>query len=62
MRLFFAITLALFAVACNPTVDQHVNAYTLEAWHEKLGRQTAQVTIGPGQKQSASMTFATAPK
>lgn len=35
-------------------------SYTLEAWHEKLGRQTAQVTIAPGQQQSTSLTF-TAP-
>jgi len=36
--------------------------YTLEAWHEKLGRQTAHVTIGPGQKQSTSLVFTTPAK
>lgn len=30
MRLLFSLTLALFA-ACSPSVDTHVNAYTLEA-------------------------------
>lgn len=32
-------------------------AYTLEAWHERLGTQTARVTVGPGQSQPASFTF-----
>ncbi len=36
--------------------------YTLEAWHEKLGRQTADVTIGPGQTHTAALTFTTPPK
>jgi plastocyanin len=34
--------------------------YTIEAWHEKLGRQSAQVTIATGETQSASLVF-TAP-
>jgi len=32
-------------------------SYTLEAWHEKLGKQTAQVTIAPNQTQPVSITF-----
>jgi plastocyanin len=35
-------------------------SYTLEAWHEKLGKQTAQVSIAPNQTQPLSITF-TAP-
>lgn len=31
--------------------------YTLEAWHEKYGTQTQQVTVGSGQAQSASFSF-----
>lgn len=31
--------------------------YTVEAWHEKFGTRTAQVTVGPGQAQTASFTF-----
>lgn len=34
--------------------------YTLEAWHEKLGKKTAQVTIASSQTQTAAFTF-TAP-
>jgi plastocyanin len=32
--------------------------YTLEAWHEKFGRKTAQVTVGDKQAQTATFTFA----
>jgi len=32
--------------------------YTLEAWHEVLGTQTAQVTIGEKQAQTVAFTFA----
>lgn len=35
-------------------------SYTIEAWHEKLGTRTTQVTIGPSQTQSVSLSF-TAP-
>jgi plastocyanin len=31
--------------------------YTIEAWHEKLGTQTAQVTIGPNETKDANFTF-----
>ena len=36
-------------------------SYTLEAWHEKLGKQTAQVTIAPNQTQPVSITFTSPP-
>ena len=35
--------------------------YTIEAWHEKLGPKTAQVTVASGQTQTTAITF-TAPK
>ena len=31
--------------------------YTLEAWHEKLGTQTAQVTVADGETKSVTFTF-----
>lgn len=31
--------------------------YTLEAWHEKFGAQTQQITIGPGEAKQVSFTF-----
>jgi plastocyanin len=31
--------------------------YTLEAWHEKYGRQTSQVTVGDHQDQTIAFTF-----
>jgi hypothetical protein len=31
--------------------------YTLEAWHEKFGRQTASVTVAAKQAQTASFAF-----
>jgi plastocyanin len=31
--------------------------YTVEAWHEKFGFRTTQVTVGPSQAQTASFTF-----
>ncbi len=31
--------------------------YTIEAWHEKFGTRTQQVTIGPQQTQQLSFTF-----
>ena len=51
---FFAVTDAsgAFTLAGLPP-----GSYTLEAWHEKLGRKTTQVTIGAGQSQPASFTF-----
>lgn len=32
--------------------------YTVEAWHEKLGTQTTQVTVGTGEAKDAVFTFA----
>ena len=32
-------------------------SYTLEAWHERLGKQTAQVSIAPNQTQPVAITF-----
>ena len=37
--------------------DLPPGTYTLEAWHEKFGTRTAQVTIGEQQRQSVSVTF-----
>jgi hypothetical protein len=31
--------------------------YTIEAWHEKLGTQTASVTIGPSETKTSDFTF-----
>ncbi len=31
--------------------------YTIEAWHEKLGAQTLEVTVGAGETKSADFTF-----
>ena len=31
--------------------------YVVEAWHEKLGTQTQNVTVGDGEKQEISFTF-----
>jgi plastocyanin len=31
--------------------------YTIEAWHEKFGRQTGKVTVGERQAQTAAFTF-----
>ena len=36
--------------------------YTLEAWHEKLGTKTMQVTVAPSQTQTASFTMTTPAK
>jgi plastocyanin len=35
--------------------------YTIEAWHEKFGRQTGDVVIAPNQPQTLSLTFTAAP-
>lgn len=37
-------------------------SYTLEAWHEKFGRQTAQVTVGEKQAQTVAFAFNAQPK
>jgi len=54
---YFAVTdkAGVFSIAKLPP-----GTYTIEAWHEKLGRQTAKITIAPGQTQPAPITF-TAP-
>jgi len=31
--------------------------YTIEAWHEKAGTQTAQVTVGAKETKQANFTF-----
>ena len=36
--------------------------YTLEAWHEKFGTQTATITVGAKQSQTASFTFTPKPE
>jgi plastocyanin len=36
--------------------------YTLETWHEKLGTKTMQVTVAPGQSQTAAFTMSVAAK
>lgn len=51
---FFAVTDAAGAFKL-PNLPP--GSYTLEAWHERLGTQTAQVTVGPGQSQPAAFTF-----
>ncbi len=35
--------------------------YTIEAWHERFGRQTSMVTIDPKGAQTATFTFAASP-
>ena len=32
--------------------------YTIEAWHERFGTQTAEITVGDRQAQTVSLTFA----
>lgn len=52
---FFAVTGAdgSFTLAGVPP-----GIYTIEAWHEKFGVKTAQVTVGPSQAQHVSFSFA----
>ena len=54
---FFAVTDASgsFKLSGLPPGD-----YTLEAWHETLGKQTTKVTVAPSQAQSTSITFSAA--
>jgi hypothetical protein len=37
--------------------DLPAGTYTLEAWHEKLGTQTASVTLGPKETKDIAFTF-----
>src|SRR5262249_22722942 len=52
---FFAVSqdTGTFAIKDIPA-----GTYTVEAWHEKLGTQTAQVTVTDGQTSEAKFTFA----
>ena len=51
---FFAVTKAdgSFAIDGLPP-----GTYTIEAWHERFGTRTQQVTVAPAQKASASFAF-----
>ncbi|MGQ0505048.1 MAG: carboxypeptidase regulatory-like domain-containing protein [Myxococcaceae bacterium] len=40
--------------------DVPPGAYTLQAWHEKLGTRTAQVTVEPGEASSTTFRFSVA--
>jgi hypothetical protein len=51
---FFATTDGRGAFALK---DVPPGTYTLEAWHEKLGTKTAQVTVAPGEDAKASFSF-----
>ena len=37
--------------------DLPPGTYTIEAWHEKLGTRTQQITVGPKQPVKADFTF-----
>ena len=37
--------------------DLPAGTYTLEAWHETFGAQTAEVTVAEGQAATASFSF-----
>lgn len=39
--------------------DLPAGTYTVEAWHETLGTQTTQVTVGTGESKDVTFTFAT---
>jgi plastocyanin len=51
---FYAVSgkAGMFALAGLPP-----GSYTIEAWHEKLGAQTQQVTIGPKESKKISFVF-----
>ena len=38
--------------------DLPPGTYTLEAWHERLGVRTQQVTVGPKETKDVVFTFA----
>ncbi len=52
---FFAVTGAdgTFALESLPA-----GTFTIEAWHETLGTQTMQITVGAGESKDATFTFA----
>jgi Carboxypeptidase regulatory-like domain len=51
---FFAVTAADGTYTIK---DLPAGTYTLEAWHEKLGTQTQQVTVGAQESKPAAFTF-----
>jgi hypothetical protein len=53
---FFAVTAADGTYTIK---DLPAGTYTIEAWHEKLGTQTQQVTVGAQESKPAAFTFKT---
>jgi hypothetical protein len=51
---FFAVTAADGTYTIK---DLPAGTYTIEAWHEKLGTQTQQVTVGATESKPAAFTF-----
>lgn len=51
---FFAVTAADGTYTIK---DLPAGTYTIEAWHEKLGTQTLQVTVGATDSKTAAFTF-----
>jgi hypothetical protein len=51
---FFAVTAADGTYTIK---DLPAGTYTIEAWHEKLGTQTRQVTVGAQESKPAAFTF-----
>ena len=51
---FFAVTAADGTYTIK---DLPAGTYTIEAWHEKLGTQTQQVTVGAQESKPAAFTF-----
>ena len=51
---FFAVTAADGTYMIK---DLPAGTYTIEAWHEKLGTQTQQVTVGAQESKPAAFTF-----
>jgi len=52
---FFAVTGADGAFSLK---NLPAGTYTIEAWHEKLGTQTTQVTVGTAESKDTTFTFA----
>jgi Carboxypeptidase regulatory-like domain len=51
---FFAVTAADGTYTIK---DLPAGTYTIEAWHEKLGTQTQQITVGAQESKPAAFTF-----